>query len=108
MIHADLPLLSVDDITALITDGAAACTIAPDRHGTGTNALAIVEPFGFGFAFGPNSFARHCAAAKGKARIVTRLGLELDIDTAADLDAAISAGFTRASLAHDSAAIAPR
>jgi 2-phospho-L-lactate/phosphoenolpyruvate guanylyltransferase len=108
VIHADLPLVSVEDIAALIMGEAAACAIAPDRHGTGTNALALVEPMGFDFAFGPNSFARHCAAAKGKARVVTRLGLELDIDTAADLDAAVSAGFTRAALAPDRAAIGPR
>ena len=96
VIHADLPLVSVDDIAALIVDDGAACAIAPDRHATGTNALALVEPLGFQFAFGPNSFARHCAAAQGKPRVVTRLGLGLDIDTAADLDAAISAGFMRA------------
>jgi len=94
VIHADLPLVSADDIAALIADGADGCAIAPDRHGTGTNALALVDPVGFDFAFGPNSFIRHCAAAKGKARLVTRLGLGLDIDTAADLDAAISAGFS--------------
>ena len=96
VIHADLPLVSIDDIAALISGDGAACAIAPDRHGSGTNALALVEPLGFDFAFGPDSFMRHCAAAKGKARVVTRLGLELDIDTADDLDAAISAGFRRA------------
>jgi 2-phospho-L-lactate/phosphoenolpyruvate guanylyltransferase len=95
VIHADLPLVSVDDIAALITGDGAGSAIAPDRHGSGTNALALVEPWGFDFAFGPNSFARHCAAASG-ARVVTRLGLGLDIATAADLDAAISAGFTSA------------
>jgi 2-phospho-L-lactate/phosphoenolpyruvate guanylyltransferase len=99
VIHADLPLVSADDIAALIMGDGVACTIAPDRHGTGTNALALVEPSGFDFAFGPNSFTRHCAAAEGKARVVTRLGLGLDIDTAADLDAAISTGFTVAALA---------
>jgi len=107
VIHADLPLVSVEDIADLTMGEVAACAIAPDRHGTGTNALALVEPMGFDFAFGPNSFARHCAAARGKARVVTRLGLELDIDTAADLDAAISAGFTRAAPTHDRAAIGP-
>jgi len=96
VIHADLPLVSVDDIAALIVGDGAACTIAPDRHGTGTNALALVEPLGFEFAFGPNSFTRHCAAAYGNARVVTRPGLGLDVDTADDLDAAISAGFTSA------------
>ena len=35
-------------------DGAG-CAIAPDRHGTGTNALALGEPLGFDFSFGPNS-----------------------------------------------------
>jgi 2-phospho-L-lactate guanylyltransferase len=99
VIHADLPLLSVDDIAALLTGDGASSAIAPDRHGSGTNALALVEPRGFDFAFGPNSFTRHCVAARG-ARIVTRLGLGLDIDTAADLDAANSAGFTSA-LAED-------
>jgi 2-phospho-L-lactate guanylyltransferase len=101
VIHADLPLVSVDDIAALIAGDSAGCAIAPDRHGTGTNALALGEPLGFDFAFGPNSFTRHRAAAKGKARVVTRLGLGLDIDTAADLDAAISAGFIRAALTDD-------
>jgi 2-phospho-L-lactate guanylyltransferase len=99
VIHADLPLVSVDDIAALLTGDGASSAIAPDRHGSGTNALALVEPRGFDFAFGPNSFTRHCVAARG-ARIVTRLGLGLDIDTAADLDAANSAGFTSA-LAED-------
>jgi 2-phospho-L-lactate guanylyltransferase len=101
VIHADLPMVSAEDIAALITDDAAACTIAPDRHGTGTNALALIEPRGFDFAFGANSFMRHYDAAKGNARVVTRLGLGLDIDTAADLDAAISAGFMRVSPAEN-------
>jgi 2-phospho-L-lactate guanylyltransferase len=92
VMHADLPLLAVDDVAALITaDGG--CAIAPDRHGTGTNALALEKPAGFAFAFGPDSFARHCAAAEYRARVVTRLGLGLDIDTPEDLDTAISAGF---------------
>jgi 2-phospho-L-lactate guanylyltransferase len=93
VIHADLPLVSVDDIAALITGDGGGCAMAPDRHGKGTNALALDKPSGFDFAFGRNSFTRHCAAAKGRARLVTRLGLGLDIDTADDLDAAISAGF---------------
>lgn len=93
VIHADLPLVSVEDIAALIAGGGADCAIAPDRHGTGTNALALGEPFGFDFAFGPGSFARHCAAAGGNARVIARLGLGLDIDTSADLEAAICAGF---------------
>jgi 2-phospho-L-lactate guanylyltransferase len=100
VIHADLPLLSVDDIAALIEGDGGGLSIAPDRHGTGTNALALNEPSGFGFAFGPDSFRRHYAAARGTARVVTRLGLGLDIDTADDLEAAISAGFASAIAAH--------
>lgn len=94
VIHADLPLVSVEDIAVLISIDDSACSLAPDRHGTGTNALALVEPQGFEFAFGTNSFSAHCAAARGNARIVTRLGLGLDIDTPEDLDTAIAAGFT--------------
>jgi 2-phospho-L-lactate guanylyltransferase len=42
LIHAGLPLVSVDDIAALIADDAAGCALASDRHSTGTNALALV------------------------------------------------------------------
>jgi 2-phospho-L-lactate guanylyltransferase len=90
IVHADLPLLGTADIAALTEGGGIA--IAPDRHGTGTNALALAEPGGFGFAFGPDSFGRHCAVAGDRARVVNRPGLALDVDTPEDLAAALALG----------------
>ena len=87
IIHADLPLLCEADVAAMLDAAERGHAIAPDRHAGGTNALALRDPTSFTFAFGPESFARHCAAAGGDAQIVTRRGLAFDIDTPADLDA---------------------
>lgn len=95
VIHADLPLVGSADIDALL-DAArqAGCAIAPDRHGAGTNALAIHDGRAFDFRFGPDSFALHLAQAGEHCRVVERPGLALDVDTSDDLDAAIAAGFS--------------
>ena len=93
IIHADLPLLSAGDIAALLDAGEDSIAIAPDRHEHGTNALAISRG-NFAFAFGPDSFHRHCEAAGGEARIVRRQGLAFDIDTLGDLAAARALGVT--------------
>ena len=87
VIHADLPLVQAGDIDALLlaaqVSGAA---IGPDRHGTGTNALALAPiRAGFRFAFGPGSFTAHCNLLEGQLAIVQRDGLACDIDTPADL-----------------------
>lgn len=93
VIHGDLPLLGSDDIDQLVESAAGGIAIAPDRHGTGTNAVAIDADVPFSFHFGADSFAAHRQAAGGDLRIVRRVGLGLDIDTPEDLDAAINAGF---------------
>lgn len=93
IMHADLPLVGPDDVAALLEASAGGCAIAPDRHGAGTNALALTTAAQFSFAFGPDSLAQHVAQAKGRARLVTRPGLALDIDTADDLAIAAAAGF---------------
>jgi 2-phospho-L-lactate guanylyltransferase len=64
-------------------------TIAPDRHGQGTNALLLRPPGAIQFAFGPHSYTRHLALASetGAATIVhndTRFAI--DLDTPEDLD----------------------
>lgn len=94
VIHADLPQLSADDVACLLA-AADACgsALAPDRHGTGTNALALQSAWSFGFAFGPGSFARH-AGQLPEARIVRRPGFSFDLDTPEDLDLAVEAGVT--------------
>lgn len=87
--HADLPKLSEQDALALFAAAVRnGCAIAPDRHGTGTNGLAIADGRRFRFAFGAGSFARHRTEAAAGFEIVERPGLALDVDTPADLEAA--------------------
>ena len=90
LLHADLPQLTAEDCTALATLPAGAIGIAPDRHGTGTNALSLPLPdaSGFQFAFGSDSFARHRAEAArlGLSLVeIRRPGLATDIDEPDDL-----------------------
>jgi 2-phospho-L-lactate guanylyltransferase len=90
LLHADLPLLENGDITALLEAAEArGIGIAPDRHGNGTNALAMIEGQMLGFRFGADSFHRHREQVPDCA-VVRRLGLELDVDTPADLDMVMS------------------
>jgi len=61
--------------------------IVPDRHGTGTNGLALTTDGRFEPRFGPGSRARHVeqARAKGLAFEVVQVPcLELDVDTGSD------------------------
>ena len=81
VIFPDLPFVTASDIAALL---AAAPAIAPDRHGTGTNAIALPDGVPFTFAFGENSFGAHTL----QARAVHRPGLAFDIDTPDDFSAA--------------------
>jgi 2-phospho-L-lactate guanylyltransferase len=93
IIHADLPLLTTDDLDALLTAAQDGLAIAPDREGTGTNALAFASPRPLKLCFGPDSFARHHAQVPDAAIITGRPGLALDIDTRDDLDEAVRLGF---------------
>lgn len=92
VLHGDLPNLRADDITTLIDalppDGGPGVAIAPDRAGTGTNALALRPPGVIGFRFGAGSFAAHAAEierAGVPAVAVDRSGLAFDLDTPEDL-----------------------
>jgi 2-phospho-L-lactate guanylyltransferase len=89
-IHADLPLVSSQDIALLAAAPQGEIAIAPDRHGTGTNAISLPLPEakGFSFAFGPDSFARHNAEAGRLGLRVEEIrsqGLARDIDEPDDL-----------------------
>jgi 2-phospho-L-lactate guanylyltransferase len=90
VLFADLPLICRDDVESLTGESAGAMIIAPDRHGTGTNALSLPIPAakGFTFAFGTDSFAAHKAeAVRLGLRIVEVLssGLARDVDVPEDL-----------------------
>ncbi|MDE3101297.1 MAG: 2-phospho-L-lactate guanylyltransferase [Chloroflexota bacterium] len=92
VLPADLPALRTDDVVALLDAAEAAdVVLASDRHGRGTNALVLRPPLALEPLFGPDSFAAHrdAAARAGlRVRTVTRPGLALDVDDAADLAAA--------------------
>jgi 2-phospho-L-lactate guanylyltransferase len=87
---ADLPLLRPEEVADLLAlADRAAVTIAPDREERGTNALVLAAGAALPFRFGPESFARHRAAAAAAgltARVYRSPGTALDLDTPADLD----------------------
>ena len=90
VLFADLPLLTSQDIELLAVAPADTIAMAPDRHGTGTNALSLPLPQakGFTFAFGPDSFARHHAEANRlgiRIEEVHSQGLARDVDMPEDL-----------------------
>ena len=90
IIHGDLPQLTTQDVELLAAAAPGSLAIAPDRHGTGTNALSLPLPEAenFTFAFGPDSFARHCMEADRlelKVETIHSQGLSHDIDEPDDL-----------------------
>jgi 2-phospho-L-lactate guanylyltransferase len=91
ILPADLPLLTQDDVLALIDRAVKppVVVIAPDRHGKGTNALLMVPAGLIEYDFGENSFERHCErAVKAGARleVVELPSLGLDLDLPEDLE----------------------
>lgn len=88
VIHGDLPILEPSDICELLTAAESkGWAIAPDRHGAGTNALALLGTVTLAFSFGANSFSRHVTSVSDEPAVVRRPGLAHDIDTPGDLDA---------------------
>jgi len=89
LLPIDCPLLSPRELERLLTGMPERYVgIVPDRHGTGTNALALAPPDAIEPAFGGASCARHLAAARaaGIPYGVEELpSLALDLDTPADL-----------------------
>jgi 2-phospho-L-lactate guanylyltransferase len=91
ILPADLPLITGEDVRALIERAGEppVVVIAPDRHGTGTNAL-LISPSGLiEYDFGENSFQRHCQRAKeagARLEIVNLPSLGLDLDLPEDLE----------------------
>ena len=87
IVHADLPLLALADVEALLSRRGD-LVLAPDRAGTGTNALVLdAASRDFRFRFGPGSRLAHLreAAALGlRSAVVERSGTWTDLDTAAD------------------------
>jgi len=104
LVPGDTPLLVPAEIDALLADAPEAVVIMPDRHGTGTNGLLLQPPAAIEPSFGPDSMARHVAAAEaaGVTHRVERVqSLMFDVDTSDDLTVVAEA-------IESSRAIAPR
>jgi 2-phospho-L-lactate/phosphoenolpyruvate guanylyltransferase len=93
LVPGDTPLMDPAELDALLDrvagDGLA-LAIVGDRHGTGTNALLLSPPDAMQPSFGPESLARHAAAAEA-AKLLYRVedvpSLAHDVDTPEDLAA---------------------
>jgi 2-phospho-L-lactate guanylyltransferase len=91
ILPADVPGLRPADLTRVLEAGDAAGTpsvvLAPDRHGTGTNALLLDPPDAIDPAFGGDSRAGHAwLAASADIPFTEVTGvLDLDVDTPEDL-----------------------
>lgn len=92
ILPADLPLITPEDIGQVVALGQAqrGMVIAPSQDG-GTNALLLHPPQTsqtLPFAFGPQSFARHCALAEQAGlpyQVVKSPTLSFDVDWPEDL-----------------------
>jgi 2-phospho-L-lactate guanylyltransferase len=91
VLPADLPLLSHEDVLALIERATQppVVVIAPDRHEQGTNAL-LMSPTGLiEYDFGDGSYQRHCERARKanvRLEILKLPSLALDLDLPEDLE----------------------
>jgi 2-phospho-L-lactate guanylyltransferase len=97
VLAADLPFLTVANLQALAALGARDGTVvlAPDRAGTGTNALLLRPPGALPFCFGPDSYATHRQAAEERGLAVQLYrapGTAFDLDQPADLDQWLTGG----------------
>jgi 2-phospho-L-lactate guanylyltransferase len=88
VLPCDLPQLTAGSLQALSDDAAGAdLVIAPDKSGSGTNALVVRSDLRFEFHFGERSYASHLAqaAAIGARAVVHRsAALGFDVDTPDD------------------------
>ncbi len=89
LLPIDCPLLAPRELERLLTGMPERYVgVVPDRHGTGTNALALAPPDAIEPSFGAGSCARHVTAAReaGIPYGVEELpSLALDLDTPADI-----------------------
>ena len=89
-IHADLPFLGQEDISAMIAGSLDDhAVLSPDLSETGTNAVLRWRHQSLPLCFGEDSFARHQQAAKATGtrwRVVRAHGVARDVDEPEDLD----------------------
>jgi len=89
IIHADLPLLTSQDIDSFVSRSQD-CHIAivPCKNGTGTNALLLRPPNAIPPVFGKGSYKMHLSLAKNTGfrwKVLRIRGIQFDIDDSQDL-----------------------
>jgi len=85
VLHADLPVLSTQDVAAATQCASRGVVLAPSHDG-GTCLIGGTAAE-FPFSYGPGSFRRHWSAIRGQAAVLVRAGLALDLDRPWDLAA---------------------
>jgi 2-phospho-L-lactate guanylyltransferase len=89
VIHADLPLLTTQDINEFLTRSQDfEIAIVPCKNGTGTNALLLRPPNAIPPAFGIESYKTHLSLAKKRrlrCKVLRIRGIQFDIDDPRDL-----------------------
>ena len=117
-VPGDVPLATPAEIERVLAVQATApsvrpsMTIVPNRDKRGSNCIACSPPDALPFRFGEDSFSRHLDAARRRGVFSQELrlpGLELDIDTPADLAILLERpGSTRAQVYLKASGIAAR
>jgi 2-phospho-L-lactate guanylyltransferase len=89
IIHADLPLLTSEEVNHLIIGAQNhPLTVVPSKDKTGTNAILMREPNIIRLAFGKGSFQKHINLAKQRrvyCKILRINGVAFDVDEEDDL-----------------------
>ena len=90
VVPIDLPFVTAEtlaELAAAVDGERPTVVLVTDRHGTGTNVLALAPPDAIGFAFGHDSRAAHRAAAEAAGITYRELEspLAVDLDTPEDL-----------------------
>ena len=90
VLHGDLPLLSAEDISSVLSGQRQlqGLIIGCDRQGSGTNLLAFNTAHMPRFCFGHDSCAGHMASARSAGipvQLLQRSGISVDVDVAPDL-----------------------
>jgi len=88
IVPADLPALTGADVDALLAAHRGGVSVAAAARDGGTNGLVLTPPGAIPCLFGPDSAARHLAAAHERGLVATRCtlpGFARDIDTVDDV-----------------------
>lgn len=93
VLHGDIPMMDSAELERVLAHHHSQgpgphITLTPDDEQDGTNVLVASPPLAIAFAYGKNSFSRHCQLAReGNLRldVVSSEALALDIDTPDDL-----------------------